>query len=273
MATVESYTKDYMQPILDAVVVGAHLEPDGDLILEHQDGSESPGGNILVPLSTIYPIGSVYLSVVNTNPGTLFGGTWVAFGAGRMPIGVDDGGDSRWNTAEEIGGTETISAAMLPTHTHAIGGSTGADAAHTHAAGSLDAAAEAAHTHGVGTYATAVEAQDHTHNINVLHLSAGVPAGSSENNGNSVAQGPTSGRWEHNVSTTGSSLSGRTAAHTHGLSGSSAAGASHDHAISGTTAAGSSHSHSLPANTGNNAAPTDVLRPPFISVYMWKRTA
>jgi len=34
-----------------------------------------------------YPIGSIYMSTVSTNPATLFGfGTWVAYGQGRMPI-------------------------------------------------------------------------------------------------------------------------------------------------------------------------------------------
>ena len=31
---------------------------------------------------TIYPVGSIFMSVVNTNPSQFFGGTWVAWGAG-----------------------------------------------------------------------------------------------------------------------------------------------------------------------------------------------
>ena len=36
-----------------------------------------------------YPVGSIYITENNTNPGTKFGGTWVAFGAGRTLVGVD----------------------------------------------------------------------------------------------------------------------------------------------------------------------------------------
>ncbi len=40
----------------------------------------------------LYPIGSLYLSTVSTNPNTLFGfGTWVAFGQGRVLVGVGTG--------------------------------------------------------------------------------------------------------------------------------------------------------------------------------------
>lgn len=35
----------------------------------------------------MYPVGSIYLSVKNTNPSTYFGGTWVAWGSGRVPVG------------------------------------------------------------------------------------------------------------------------------------------------------------------------------------------
>ena len=45
-------------------------------------------------LSNVYPVGSIYIGVSNTNPGTLFGGTWVSFGEGRTIIGVGTGTDS-----------------------------------------------------------------------------------------------------------------------------------------------------------------------------------
>lgn len=34
----------------------------------------------------MHPIGSIYMSVENINPSTLFGGTWVAWGSGRVPV-------------------------------------------------------------------------------------------------------------------------------------------------------------------------------------------
>ena len=59
-------------------------------------------------LDTIYPVGSIYTNATNgTNPGTLLGfGTWVSFGAGRVPVGIDSG-DTDFDTAEETGGAKT----------------------------------------------------------------------------------------------------------------------------------------------------------------------
>lgn len=56
----------------------------------------------------IYPIGSIYLSVNSVNPSTLFGGTWVTWGSGRVPVGIDTA-DTDFNTVEKIGGTSTVS--------------------------------------------------------------------------------------------------------------------------------------------------------------------
>ena len=49
----------------------------------------------------IYPVGSIYMSVDSTNPAQIFGfGTWVAWGAGRVPVGVDTS-QTEFDTVEE----------------------------------------------------------------------------------------------------------------------------------------------------------------------------
>lgn len=66
-------------------------------------------------LDSVYPIGAIYMSVSNTDPSTLFGGTWVAWGNGRVPVSVGNNGTTTYVNAEETGGNETIS------HTHGNG--------------------------------------------------------------------------------------------------------------------------------------------------------
>ena len=56
-------------------------------------------------LDAVYPVGSIYMSVKSTNPGTLFGGTWVAWGKGRVPVGIDTS-DSDFKTVEKTGGVK-----------------------------------------------------------------------------------------------------------------------------------------------------------------------
>lgn len=44
-------------------------------------------------LNSIYPVGSVYISLTSTNPGTYLKGTWEQFAQGRTLIGVGSGDD------------------------------------------------------------------------------------------------------------------------------------------------------------------------------------
>jgi len=74
--------------------------------------------------STVWPVGSVFTSVVATNPATLLGfGTWSSIAAGRMLIGLDSG-DTKFDTVEETGGAETVTLTTteLPAHTHTVSG-------------------------------------------------------------------------------------------------------------------------------------------------------
>ena len=63
-----------------------------------------------------YPVGSIYMNAtVATNPATLLGfGTWTAFGAGKVPVGLN-AGDTAFDTVEETGGSKD---AIIPLHNH-----------------------------------------------------------------------------------------------------------------------------------------------------------
>lgn len=81
------------------------------------------GTNIVgeaAPVSQAFPVGSVFISAVSTNPATLLGyGTWSAIGAGRVLVGLD-AGDPDFDTLEETGGAKavTLSTAQMPVHSH-----------------------------------------------------------------------------------------------------------------------------------------------------------
>jgi microcystin-dependent protein len=86
------------------------------LTLERNSGS---GWVVSGGALAAYPVGSIYLSISPTNPGTIFGGTWAAWGTGRVPVAVD-AGQTEFNTVEKTGGekTHSLTETEMPSHTH-----------------------------------------------------------------------------------------------------------------------------------------------------------
>ena len=85
-------------------------------------------------LSRAWPVGSVFTSVVSTDPATLLGfGTWAALAPGRVLVGIN-AADSDFDTAEEVGGakTVTLTATEMPAHTHVQNSHNHTQDAHTH---------------------------------------------------------------------------------------------------------------------------------------------
>lgn len=59
------------------------------------------------------------MSVNSTNPKNLFGGTWVAWGTGRVPVGIDTS-QTEFASVEKTGGekTHTLTVDEMPRHYH-----------------------------------------------------------------------------------------------------------------------------------------------------------
>lgn len=85
-----------------------------------------------------FKVGGIYINTTGTNPATELGyGTWSAFGAGKVLVGLDSG-DANFDTSEETGGAKTVQSSaqtfagtpssVIVNHTHTMplrGASTG----------------------------------------------------------------------------------------------------------------------------------------------------
>jgi hypothetical protein len=83
-------------------------------------------------LSALYPVGSIYTNAaVSTNPATLLGfGTWTAFGAGKVLVGLDSG-DGSFDTLGETGGSKD---SIVVSHSHSATSNV-SDPGHKHTVG------------------------------------------------------------------------------------------------------------------------------------------
>lgn len=159
-------------------------------------------GNIALETSNpldSYPVGAIYMSVLDTSPETLFGGTWEALPPGRVLLAQ---GQSDWGT-------------------NYAPGSTGGAATHKLTVGEMPS-----HNHSGSTNTTG----NHAHILDMTD----------DESGNDRNR-PTVGYTRNAVGEYTTSYAGN-------------------------------HSHSVTINsTGGNAAHNNM--PPYLSVYMWKRTA
>ena len=158
-------------------------------------------------LKKVYPVGSIYMSTVSTNPATLFGfGTWEAMPAGRVLLAQ---GKSSWGTTYNAG-------------------STGGEATHKLTVGELP-------SHGHSASTNTANLTGNANSIGINYDEVSVSGIISKNRGNDYG------------------------------------GTNNDHNKTGFLI-NASHSHTVTINnTGSNQAHNNLQ--PYISVYMWKRSA
>jgi hypothetical protein len=195
--------------------------------------TQAPGTNntklantafVQAALQALHPVGSVYINATNsTNPATLFGfGTWVAFGAGRVPVGFN-AADALFDTAEETGGSKD---AIVVSHAH--------------------------------TGTTGLQSNDHAHGFSGSTNSAGSHAHNYQRTvgADVFGDGFAVGGFLLPETTTATSVAGE---HTHAFSG-------------GTGGVNANHNHAFTTASAGSAG-TNANLQPYITVYMWKRTA
>jgi microcystin-dependent protein len=173
-----------------------------------KDGTTRISGLSMADIfAAVYPVGSIHMSVTNVNPSAQFGGTWVAWGSGRVPVGVDTA-QTEFDTVEETGGEKThvLTAAEMPQHLHA--------------AGTLATGSAGGHNHNV----------DANWTIGIL---------------SNTTTGGTANRFT-NASDGNNRVTSTDGAHTHPVTGNT-------------------------GQTGGNGAHNNLQ--PYITCYMWKRTA
>jgi len=215
----------------------------------------------------VYPVGSIYMSVASTSPSVLFGGTWQRLedrflvGASAQsqsyPAGATGGAASASYTPAGTVGNHTLTIDEIPSHSHGLNSHVHSVGKHAHGLNS--------HTHGAGTYKAASNGS-HSHTFNdYWSVSATTKdrqcVSFSSNSSNVGASTNSAGAHEHSISGSSGAASGNTADSTAFNSGQA----------TGNTAAngsGNAHSHGF---TGTAATIATV--PPYLAVYMWKRTA
>lgn len=131
-ATATKATQDGSGQTINSTYVKSITYDGNNLVVTK--GNNTTNKIEVTNISKIYPIGSIYLSTVSTNPATLFGiGTWQALPAGRVLIAQ---GRADWGTTYNNGNTggeatHTLTVNESASHNH-TGSANTAGSTHTH---------------------------------------------------------------------------------------------------------------------------------------------
>lgn len=176
-----------------------------------------------ITLDDVYPVGSIYMSVSSTDPGTLFGGTWVRLTdtfllAAGTTYAADDGTHT---TATDGTATVKLTEAQTPVH---------------------------AHTHSMTQPAFTMP--NHTH-----QLPNGAVVYSTSNNNKAYTMSGSTGNYSTNTSPK---------LNTYNPNTNPACTRSADAAV---------NARVYPSGESASTVTAHNNMPPYLAVYMWKRTA
>ena len=243
-------------------------------------------------LNLVYPVGSIYLSSNNTNPGTLFGGTWTQI-KDKFILAA---GDYYSNGATGGAATVTLSVSNMPSHSHSFTPS-GTVSSHTHTGPS--------HSHSFtpsGTVASSFSGTagttgnqsanptfsgSHTHSHTCISGSSYLTYYQDQQNGvvgnnNNQTNGQTNDTGYVTTDEKTVTISGTTSGnHTHSFTPSGTVSSSFSGTAGNTGAAGTGNTgETAPSFTGtagytgtNGSGSSFSILPPYIVKYCWERTA
>lgn len=210
----------------------------GDDLMAIEKGNEILASDLpAYLLDKIYPVGSIYMSVNNTSPASLFGGTWEALqdrfliGAGSSyEVNATGGASSHTHTTAG----HTLTESEIPSHTHGSAGK------HSHSRGDMNITGRRVVPWGGADYSS----RGYISGCFYFNPDRNYPPTVSANNWNGDGRGTgfsfeASRNWGGNTS--------EHEGHTHNSVGGNG-----------------SHSH------GDTGSASNI--PPYLAVYMWKRT-
>lgn len=267
--------------VLDFVIPRGNTGPQGPAGPQGPEGPQGPAGQSGISqadvIALVYPVGSIYTSVNNINPGSFLPGTtWETFASGKMLVGVD-ATQSEFEHVEQEGGEivknmqhthptgdHVLTLDEMASHTHGIYLNTQSNThshtmPHSHGPGNLTVNPSGSHEHGIIYRSGQAITMDPGSSGYRLNWTA-----NGGNGNNTNIQTTTDGSHTHSLVGTTSTYSGETGDDTH------------SHRISGTTdpmvgsGGGAAHNH---GDTGVGGSMNFSVLNPYITVYFWKRTA